>query len=207
MTAESARESFRPSHSGSTLTWACVLLQGFLCLELFRGSTPNESSHLGCVFEALFLEAFKGRRERTPPLWHGGHKKVYVASTFFRDFFSVLGLLNRFFVEPLHGSKTPKTATRTTTWSMSFGLHKKEATKKQEPPPSRTSSKAASGLQGRCSQSFGYVFFSDFSRGTFHFHSEPRDPSFQETIQIPGWKQIRFLKRTRVEKNGKGINP
>ena len=33
-----------------------------------------------------------------------------------------------------------------------------------------------------------------------------RDPSSQETIKKPG-KRIRFLNRTRVEKNGKGVNP
>ena len=45
---------------------------------------------------------------------------------------------------------------------------------------------------------------SQSSSGRFPILS--RDPSFQETIKSPGWKQIRFLKRTMVEKNGIGIN-
>ena len=39
------------------------------------------------------------------------------------------------------------------------------------------------------------------------YHSFQGSESFQETIKNPGWKRIRFLKRTLVEQNGKGIKP
>ena len=44
------------------------------------------------------------------------------------------------------------------------------------------------------------------SRGTFHFHSFQGSGSFQKTPRNRV-KRIRFLKRTMVEKSGKGINP
>ena len=44
--------------------------------------------------------------------------------------------------------------------------------------------------------------------GSFHFHSEPRDPYlFRKPSKNPEKKRIRFLKRRMVEKNGKGISP
>ena len=43
--------------------------------------------------------------------------------------------------------------------------------------------------------------------GTFHVHSEPRDPSLSTKPPETQGKRIRCLQRTMVERNGQGINP